>query len=154
MKPIKLSESEKQNILKLHGSNILVEQSTNKTIADIQTLVGTTPDNKLGPMTLAAIKTKLGQPDKSSVPTIDGYTYEQMKEIGWTDEQLAKSKFKSLIPTTTTTSSEQNKTELTPDSEQIKPIEMPSIKVKGISTAPTDSGYKVDTERVVDTSTF
>ena len=103
MKPIKLTESERQNILKLHNSNILIEQSTGKTIADIQKLVGANPDNKLGPQTLAAIKAKLGQPDKSTTPTVDGFTYEQLKGVGWTDDQIAKTKYKSLIPTTTPT---------------------------------------------------
>ncbi len=100
MKPIKLTESERQNILKLHNSNILIEQSTGKTIADIQTLVGTTADNKLGPKTLAAIKTKLGQPDKSVTTT-----------------------------TTTTASTETTKTELPSDFGQVKPIQMGQVKV-------------------------
>lgn len=104
MKPIKLTESEKRNILKLHKSNILFEQSQGKTIADIQALVGTNPDNKLGPITLAAIKTRLGQSDKSSTPTIDGFTYEQLKMAGWTDEQIVKTKYSSLIPQKSTTS--------------------------------------------------
>ena len=69
MKPIRLTESEKQNILRLHGSSILIEQSTGKTIADIQKLVGANPDNKLGPKTLAAIKAKLGQPNKVEATT-------------------------------------------------------------------------------------
>ena len=103
MKPIKLTESERQNILKLHNSNILIEQSTGKTIADIQKLVGANPDNKLGPQTLAAIKAKLGQADKVVTPNVDGFTYEQLKSAGWTDELLANSKYKSLIPTTTKT---------------------------------------------------
>jgi hypothetical protein len=101
MKPIKLTESERQNILRLHNSNILIEQSTGKTIADIQKLVGANPDNKLGPQTLAAIKAKLGQADKVVTPNVDGFTYEQLKSAGWTDELLANSKYKSLIPTTT-----------------------------------------------------
>lgn len=103
MKPIKLTESEKENILRLHNSNILIEQSTGKTIADIQKLVGANPDNKLGPQTLAAIKVKLGQADKVVTPNVDGFTYEQLKSAGWTDELLANSKYKSLIPTTTKT---------------------------------------------------
>ena len=69
MKPIKLTESEKENILRLHNSNILIEQSTGKTIADIQKLVGANPDNKLGPKTLAAIKAKLDQPNKVEATT-------------------------------------------------------------------------------------
>ena len=69
MKPIKLTESERQNILKLHNSNILIEQSTGKTIADIQKLVGANPDNKLGPKTLVAIKAKLDQPNKVEATT-------------------------------------------------------------------------------------
>ena len=83
MKPIKLTESEKLDILRLHNSSIIIEQSTGKTIADIQKLVGANPDNKLGPKTLAAIKTKLGQPDKVTT-----------------------------TPTTTTSSTETTKTEL------------------------------------------
>jgi hypothetical protein len=90
MKPIKLSESEKRNILKLHGSNILVEQSTGKTIADIQTLVGTTPDNKLGPKTLAAIKTKLGQPEKYVTTTTTTIT--PKKDELAKDETMSKGK--------------------------------------------------------------
>lgn len=101
MKPIKLTESEKLDILRLHNSSIIIEQSIGKTIADIQTLVGTTPDNKLGPKTLTAIKTKLGQPDKSSTLTqkstepevrdVDGFTYDDMIKAGWTDDTLLKS---------------------------------------------------------------
>lgn len=103
MKPIKLTESEKLDILRLHNSSIIIEQSTGKTIADIQKLVGANPDNKLGPKTLAAIKTKLGQPDKVTT-----------------------------TPTTTTSSTETTKTELPSDFGQIKPIEMSQVKVGGL----------------------
>ena len=105
MKPIKLTESEKQDILRLHNSSIIIEQSTGKTIADIQKLVGTNPDNKMGPKTLAAIKAKLGQPDKVTT-----------------------------TPTGTTTSTGTTKTELPSDFGQIKPIEMPQVKVGGLKT--------------------
>ena len=103
MKPIKLTESEKLDILRLHNSSIIIEQSTGKTIADIQKLVGANPDNKLGPKTLAAIKTKLGQPDKVTT-----------------------------TPTTTSSSTETTKTELPSDFGQIKPIEMSQVKVGGL----------------------
>jgi hypothetical protein len=122
MKPIKLTESEKENILRLHNSNILIEQSTGKTIADIQKLVGANPDNKLGPQTLAAIKAKLGQADKVVTPNVDGFTYEQLKSAGWTDELLANSKYKSLIPTTTKT----------PEA-----ISMEKMKVGSLTKGPT-----------------
>ncbi len=105
MKPIKLTESEKLNILRLHNSSIIIEQSTGKTIADIQKLVGANPDNKLGPKTLAAIKTKLGQPDKVTT-----------------------------TPTITTNSTETTKTDLPSDFGQIKPIEMSQMKVGELTT--------------------
>ena len=140
MKPIKLTESERQNILKLHNSNILIEQSTGKTIADIQKLVGANPDNKLGPQTLAAIKAKLGQPDKSTTPTVDGFTYEQLKGVGWTDDQIAKTKYKSLIPTTTTTMK-------TTDTKTPETIGMERMKVGSLTKSPTTSGLQVGVER-------
>lgn len=111
MKPIKINESEKNEILGLHSSKILSEQTTQgKTIADLQKLLGVKADNFLGPQTLAAIKAKLGQPSGTSTPMVDGFTYEQMKAAGWTDELLAKTKYKSLIPTTTTTTTITPKT--------------------------------------------
>jgi hypothetical protein len=105
MKPMKLTESEKLDILRLHNSSIIIEQSTGKTIADIQKLVGANPDNKLGPKTLAAIKTKLGQPDKVTT-----------------------------TPTITTSSTETTKTDLPSDFGQIKPIEMSQMKVGALTT--------------------
>jgi hypothetical protein len=174
MKPIKLTESEKENILRLHNSNILIEQSTGKTIADIQKLVGANPDNKLGPQTLAAIKAKLGQPDKSTTPTVDGFTYEQLKGVGWTDDQIAKTKYKSLIPTTTPTvdgfTYEQLKgvgwtddqiaktkykslipttttTMKTTDTKTPETIGMERMKVGSLTKSPTTSGLQVGVER-------
>jgi hypothetical protein len=146
MKPIKLTESEKENILRLHNSNILIEQSTGKTIADIQKLVGANPDNKLGPQTLAAIKAKLGQADKVVTPNVDGFTYEQLKSAGWTDELLANSKYKSLIPTTTKT----------PEAQKVMTTKEPSTDLtqdKSMTAGKTEitlGGEKPKADDVVD----
>lgn len=146
MKPIKLTESEKENILRLHNSNILIEQSTGKTIADIQKLVGANPDNKLGPQTLAAIKAKLGQADKVVTPNVDGFTYEQLKGAGWTDELLANSKYKSLIPTTAKT----------PEAQKVMTTKEPSTDLtqdKSMTAGKTEitlGGEKPKADDVVD----
>ena len=146
MKPIKLTESEKENILRLHNSNILIEQSTGKTIADIQKLVGANPDNKLGPKTLAAIKAKLGQADKVVTPNVDGFTYEQLKSAGWTDELLANSKYKSLIPTTAKT----------PEAQKVMTTKEPSTDLtqdKSMTAGKTEitlGGEKPKADDVVD----
>jgi len=62
MKNLKISLQEKHEILKKHGS-LLNEQETtppaNKTIMDIQKLVGVTEDNIVGPLTIQAIKKKI-----------------------------------------------------------------------------------------------
>ena len=79
MRPLLVTENEKENILKLHNSKPIVEQfETGKTIADIQRLVGAKDDNYLGPETLKKIQSKLSLPDvkktdntiyKSTTPT-------------------------------------------------------------------------------------
>jgi hypothetical protein len=64
---IKLTESEIRDILSKHGvkTNVLVEQTQNYTTADIQNWLnsnknaGLDPDNKLGPLTIKAIKNAL-----------------------------------------------------------------------------------------------
>jgi len=59
MRIINITEEEKRGILGLHGSKLIKEQ--NKTILDIQKLVGAYPDNYLGPETLAKIQKKLAE---------------------------------------------------------------------------------------------
>jgi hypothetical protein len=46
-----ISESEKRRILSLHKPRFLFEQSTDITIADLQSLIGVSVDNNLGPDT-------------------------------------------------------------------------------------------------------
>ena len=46
-----ISESEKNRILNLHRPKFLFEQSTNITISDLQSLIGVSADNNLGPQT-------------------------------------------------------------------------------------------------------
>jgi lysozyme family protein len=100
MKQNRVSQKEKERILQMYGSKYLNEETTgNKTIQDIQKLVGVKDDNILGPQTLAAIQAKLGQPEKSTTPNVDGLTYKDLVDAGWTDEQIGKSnKYKSLLP--------------------------------------------------------
>jgi|688.fasta_scaffold01523_47 hypothetical protein len=106
MKQIRIDKNDKLRILSLHNKNILAEQTTeNKSIADIQKLLGLKDDNQFGPQTLAAIKTKLGQPDKVTT-----------------------------TPTITTSSTETTKTDLPSDFGQIKPIEMSQMKVGALTT--------------------
>ena len=126
MKQIKLTEQEKLNILKQHSSKILVEETKGKTIADIQQLLGVKVDNILGPQTLAAIEQKLGT-IKSGTPNVDGITYDILKKVGWTDDQIGKDpKYKSLLPTTT------KGEDTTTTTKQVKPIEIPQVKVGGL----------------------
>jgi len=64
---LKLTESEIRSILSQHGvkTNVLVEETQNYTTADIQNWLnsnkkaGLDPDNKLGPLTIKAIKNAL-----------------------------------------------------------------------------------------------
>jgi hypothetical protein len=46
-----INESEKNRILNLHRPKFLFEQSTNITISDLQSLIGVSVDNNLGPQT-------------------------------------------------------------------------------------------------------
>jgi lysozyme family protein len=100
MKQNRVSQKERERILQMYGSKYLNEETTgNKTIKDIQKLVGVKDDNILGPQTLAAIQAKLGQPEKSTTPNVDGLTYKDLVDAGWTDELIGKSnKYKSLLP--------------------------------------------------------
>ena len=145
MKRIKINENEKRAILGLHSSKIINEETTEvKSIADIQRLLGVKDDGILGSQTLAAIKGKLGQPDKSTTTTVDGFTYEQLKGAGWTDDQLAKTKYKSLIPTTTTTTT----TMKTTDTKTPEAISMEKMKVGSLTKGPTQSGLQVGVGRI------
>jgi hypothetical protein len=64
---LKLTESEIRDILNKHGvnSNVLVEQTQDYSTLDIQNWLnsnknaGLDPDNKIGPLTLKAIKNAL-----------------------------------------------------------------------------------------------
>jgi hypothetical protein len=64
---LKLTESEIRDILNKHGvnSNVLVEQTQDYSTLDIQNWLnsnkkaGLQPDNKIGPLTLKAIKNAL-----------------------------------------------------------------------------------------------
>lgn len=119
MKPIKINESERNIILKLHNSKILSEEATGgKTIADLQKLLNVTTDNKLGPVTLAAIKTKLALPDKDVTPK----TAEQPK----TTEQ-PKAEEQTKVPDV---------------------VNIARKELSAITTAPTESGYNLQTKTV------
>lgn len=71
MKNLKISLQEKHEILKKHVS-LLNEQQTNppanKTIMDIQKLVGVDDDNIVGPLTIQAIKNKIAELPKPVTP--------------------------------------------------------------------------------------
>ena len=81
MKPIRIDESEKFKILNLHKCVLVEEETSNKTIADIQKLLGLKSDNQLGPQTLAAIKTKLAQPSKTTTDTTTPSTQTTKTEL-------------------------------------------------------------------------
>jgi hypothetical protein len=69
MKQNSVNQKERDRILKMYGSKPINEEVVgNKTIADIQKLVGVKDDNILGPQTLAAIKAKLAQPSIGGEP--------------------------------------------------------------------------------------
>ena len=142
MKQNRVSQKEKERILQMYGSKYLNEETSgNKTIQDIQKLIGVKDDNILGPQTLAAIQAKLGQPDKSTTPSVDGLTYKDLIDAGWTDEQIGKSsKYKSLLPAKTETP--PSTTTQTPE-----PIKMGTMTAKSITTAPTTSGVQVGVEK-------
>jgi hypothetical protein len=80
MKNLKISLQEKYEILKKHGSLLNEQPQTtpaNKTIMDIQNLVGVTDDNIVGPLTIQAIKKKIeGLPkpvnDPKTAEKVDG----------------------------------------------------------------------------------
>ena len=81
MKPIRINENEKKEILGLHGSKIITEEATGgKTIADLQKLLGVKADGYLGPQTLAAIKSKLGQPVVTQPQTTQPQTTAQPEQ--------------------------------------------------------------------------
>jgi len=178
MKQNRVSQKERERILQMYGSKYLNEETTgNKTIRDIQALVGNVKvDNILGPQTLAAIKAKLGQPDKSTTPSVDGLTYKDLIDVGWTDEQIGKSsKYKSLLPTKTETTpsvdgltykdlidvgwtdeqigkSSKYKSLLPKETEQktvqgFEPIKIDTLKVKSLTKAPTPDGLQVGVEK-------
>jgi hypothetical protein len=147
MKQNRVSQKERERILQMYGSKYLNEETTsNKTIQDIQNLLGLTgnqADNILGPQTLKLIQTKLGQPDKTPLPKVDGFTYQQYKDAEYTDEVMKKDpKFAAFYPSekgvniTTTTTTQSPET-----------IKMGTMKVKSITTAPTKDGVQVGVER-------
>ena len=139
MKQNRVSQKERERILQMYGSKYLNEETTgNKTIRDIQALVGVNTDNILGPKTLAAIQAKLGQPDKSTTPSVDGLTYKDLIDVGWTDEQIGKSsKYKSLLPKETEQKTVQG----------FEPIKIDTLKVKSLTKAPTPDGLQVGVEK-------
>jgi hypothetical protein len=136
----------------MYGSKYLNEETSgNKTIQDIQRLLGVNDDNVLGPQTLTAIQAKLGQPDKSTTPSVDGLTYKDLIDAGWTDEQIGKSKYKSLLPKEGLQGTEPKTGEVLKvkrDATQApEPIKMGTMTAKSITTAPTPSGLQVGVER-------
>jgi hypothetical protein len=144
MKQNRVSQKERERILQMYGSKYLNEETSgNKTIQDIQRL--------LGPQTLTAIQAKLGQPDKSTTPSVDGLTYKDLIDAGWTDEQIGKSKYKSLLPKEGLQGTEPKTGEVLKvkrDATQApEPIKMGTMTAKSITTAPTPSGLQVGVER-------
>ena len=144
MKQNRVSQKERERILQMYGSKYLNEETSgNKTIQDIQRLLGVNDDNVLGPQTLTAIQAKLGQPDKAPTVKVDGFTYQQYKDAGYTDEAMKKdSKFAVFYP------SEKgvNVTTIT-TTQAPEPIKMGTMTAKSISSAPTPSGLQVGVER-------
>jgi len=157
MKQNRVSQKERERILQMYGSKYLNEETTdNKTIQDIQKLLGLTgsqADNILGPQTLKLIQTKLGQPEKSATPSIEGFTYEQLKKLGFSDEDLTIGKFSrfaSLVPKDKLQGTEPKTGEIlkvSRDTAQTpEPIKM-GMTAKSITTAPTKDGVQVGVER-------
>jgi hypothetical protein len=108
----------------------------------------------LGPQTLAAIQAKLGQSDKSAAPSIEGFTYEQLKKLGFSDEDLTTGKFSrfaSLVPKEGLRGTEPKTGEVLKvkrDAAQApEPIKMGTMTAKSITTAPTTSGVQVGVEK-------
>jgi len=146
MKQNRVSQKERERILQMYGSKYLNEETTsNKTIQDIQNLLGLTgnqADNILGPQTLKLIQTKLGQPDKTPLPKVDGFTYQQYKDAEYTDEVMKKDpKFAAFYP------SEKGVNITTTTTTQAPELFKMGMTAKSITTAPTKDGVQVGVER-------